>query len=115
MARRPTPIRPPIVKPLKLPAERVRITGPSGTPQREDEIVDIQTTELIAIGASVTANCVPCLRFHLTKAREGGVTENEIREAVRVGRMVRRGAASQWDKEAAALLGQEDADEAGGP
>ena len=32
--------------------------------------MDTQTKELIAIGASVTANCVPCLRYHLKMARE---------------------------------------------
>lgn len=67
--------------------------------------MDPRTTELIAIGASVTANCVPCLRFHLQKAREAGVQDAEIREAVRVGRMVRKGAAAKWDEEATALLG----------
>lgn len=70
--------------------------------------MDARSKELIAIGASVTANCVPCLRFHVNKAREAGVAETEIQEAVRVGRMVRRGAASQWDKEASTLLGSEE-------
>jgi AhpD family alkylhydroperoxidase len=69
--------------------------------------MDARTTELIAIGASVTAHCVPCLRFHVKKAREAGVVDDEIREAVRVGRMVRRGAARSWDGEAEALLGPE--------
>ena len=69
--------------------------------------MDARTTELIAIGASVTAHCVPCLRFHVKKAREVGVADEEIREAVRVGRMVRRGAARSWDGEATVLLGPE--------
>lgn len=37
--------------------------------------MDTQMKELIAIGASVTANCVPCLRYHLKKVRETGVDE----------------------------------------
>jgi AhpD family alkylhydroperoxidase len=79
--------------------------------------MDTRSRELVAIGAAVTANCVPCLRFHLKKAREAGVDDAEIREAVSVGRMVRKGAASQWDKEAAALLSEEGtgATTAGGP
>ncbi len=28
--------------------------------------------ELIAIGASVTANCQPCLEYHVGKAKEAG-------------------------------------------
>ena len=67
--------------------------------------MDTQTKELIAIGASVTGNCVPCLRFHLKKARETGVDEAKIQTAVKIGRMVRSGAASSWDEEAETLLG----------
>jgi len=63
-------------------------------------------TELIAIGASTTAHCVPCFNFHYEKALEQGATLEEIREAVRVGRMVRKGAAKTWDKEAEKLLGE---------
>jgi AhpD family alkylhydroperoxidase len=70
--------------------------------------MDTRTKELIAIGASVTANCVPCLRFHFEKAREVGVEETDIHTAVRVGRLVRKGAASVWDGEAETLLGTED-------
>jgi AhpD family alkylhydroperoxidase len=67
--------------------------------------MNTQTKELIAIGASVTGNCVPCLRFHLKKARETGVDEAKIQTAVKIGRMVRNGAASKWDEEAETLLG----------
>ncbi len=67
--------------------------------------MDTLTKELIAIGASVTANCVPCLRYHVTKAQEVGAEEAEIQVALRVGRMVRKGAASNWDEEAETLLG----------
>ena len=66
--------------------------------------MDTQTQELIAFGASVTANCVPCLRYHLKKVRETGVDEAKIQEAVNIGRMVRKGAASKWDEEAKTLL-----------
>ncbi len=60
--------------------------------------------ELIAIGASVTAHCVPCLKHHLTKARAAGVTDEELMEAVKIGRMVRKGSAQVWDEDAAAVL-----------
>ncbi len=66
--------------------------------------MDNRLTELIAIGASVTANCHPCLEYHLGKAREYGVDDQEIREAIDVGKMVRKGAAGKWDEYAAALL-----------
>jgi len=50
--------------------------------------------ELIAIGASVTAHCQPCLTYHLGKAREMGIDEQEIREAVAVGHQVEKGSMS---------------------
>jgi AhpD family alkylhydroperoxidase len=71
--------------------------------------MDTRTKELIAIGAAVTANCVPCLRFHLDRARKEGAEEAEIRAAISVGRMVRKGAAGNWDEEATALLETEGA------
>ena len=69
--------------------------------------METKIKELIAIGASVTANCVPCLRFHLQQARKAGATPDEIQKAVGVGRMVRKGAAGKWDEEAKVLLGGE--------
>ena len=61
-------------------------------------MIDIKVKELIAIGASVSANCHPCVKYHIGKAREMKIDEAEIRQAVEVGRMVRKGAASQMDK-----------------
>ncbi len=65
--------------------------------------LDNRTIELIAVGASITANCQPCLRYHAKKALENGAEEQEIAEAIEIGRMVRKGAASKMDKFAASL------------
>lgn len=65
-----------------------------------------RTMRLIAVGASVTANCQPCLQTNAIKALEAGITEQEVAEAIEVGKMVRRGAASKMDSFAASL-GQE--------
>ena len=67
-------------------------------------MMDAKLKELIAIGASVTANCIPCFKFHLDKAQKLGITHDEIADAVQVGRMVRKGAASQWDENTDLLL-----------
>ena len=66
--------------------------------------MDAKTRELIAIGASVTANCVPCLKYHYKEARQTGASDDEIREAIGVGRLVRKGAAVKWDDEAGTLF-----------
>jgi AhpD family alkylhydroperoxidase len=60
--------------------------------------LDNRTTELVAIGASVTANCLSCLEYHVGKAREHGVPAEEIAHAIEVGKMVRKGAAGKMDK-----------------
>jgi len=65
--------------------------------------MDNRIKELIAIGASVTANCQPCLRYHVNKARESGADRQDITEAVETGQMVRKGAASKMDKFASSL------------
>ena len=59
---------------------------------------DKKIKELIAIGASVSANCQPCIKYHTAKARELKVDEAEIQQAIEVGKMVRKGAADQMDK-----------------
>lgn len=65
--------------------------------------LDNRIMELIAVGASITANCQPCLQYHVKKALESGADEQEISDAVEIGRMVRKGAVSKMDKFAAEL------------
>ena len=60
--------------------------------------MDNRIKELIAVGASITANCHPCLKYHVSKARENGASEQEIAEAIAMGRMVRKGAAGKMDE-----------------
>lgn len=60
--------------------------------------LDKRTMRLIAVGASITANCQPCLQTNVAAALECGIGEEEIAEAVEVGRKVRQGAASKMDR-----------------
>jgi len=60
--------------------------------------MDEKTKELIAIGASVSGHCQPCLTFHVGEARRLGVGNDEIREAVAVGKMVQKGAMAAMNK-----------------
>lgn len=53
--------------------------------------MDEKTKELIAIGASVATNCQPCLTFHVDRAAEIGINEEEIREALAIGARVQKG------------------------
>ncbi len=62
------------------------------------------TKELIAIGASFAANCQPCLTFHVDKARNLGIGDDEIDEAIAVGRMIQKGAMSAMNKFAESVI-----------
>lgn len=65
--------------------------------------LDNRIKELIAVGASITANCQPCLQYHTSEAQKSGADEQDIMEAIEVGKMVRRGAAGKMDKFVASL------------
>lgn len=45
--------------------------------------------ELVAIGAAVAANCEPCLKYHLRKAAETGLTDDQLRSAVIIAKTVK--------------------------
>jgi AhpD family alkylhydroperoxidase len=53
------------------------------------EALDAATTELVAIGAAVGANCEPCFKFHYNEARRLGVGSGAIVAAVRVAQAVK--------------------------
>lgn len=60
--------------------------------------MDNRIKELSAVGASVTANCQPCLKYHVAKAQESGAAEQEIKDAIAVAKMVRNGAMGKMDQ-----------------
>lgn len=60
--------------------------------------LDNRTKALIGIGASITANCEPCVQRHVNLAKENGVNEQEIAEAIALGQMIRKGIAGKMDK-----------------
>ena len=66
--------------------------------------MDENTKELIAIGASLAAKCQPCLTFHVNKARKLGIGEDEINEAIALGRMIQKGAISAMDRFAESVV-----------
>ncbi len=66
--------------------------------------MDEKTKELVAIGASVGAHCQPCLTWHVAKARELGIDDELIREAIETGHMVEKGAMSAMRKFSTEIL-----------
>lgn len=66
--------------------------------------MDERTRELIAIGASVSAHCQPCLDYHMREAWGLGIDEGDVREALEVGRMVENGASTAMTRYADLLF-----------
>lgn len=46
--------------------------------------------ELVAIGAALGSNCVPCIEFHVPAARKAGWSGDQIDEAVKLADKVRQ-------------------------
>ena len=38
--------------------------------------------ELVALGAALAANCVPCVQHHIPQARDAGLTDAELGEVI---------------------------------
>jgi AhpD family alkylhydroperoxidase len=46
--------------------------------------------ELVAIGAAIGCNCMPCLKYHMDQARTLGVSDDDILQAVALGHKVKQ-------------------------
>ena len=75
--------------------------------------MDDRMKKLLAVSASLGANCHPCLEYHISKALESGIERDEITEAVEIAKTVRRGATTSMDKLALKLLGNDPSLQAG--
>lgn len=60
--------------------------------------------ELVAVGAAVASNCVPCIEYHIPEARKAGLGDSQIAEAVRLADEVRQVPARRVLQSAHALL-----------
>ncbi len=46
--------------------------------------------ELVALGAAVASNCIPCVEYHIPKAREAGLADAELTEVLSIADTVRQ-------------------------
>ncbi len=65
--------------------------------------LDNRILALIAVGASVSANCQPCLERNVSTALKCGAEPQQIAEAIEIGKRVRQGAATKMDGFASSL------------
>lgn len=45
---------------------------------------------LVALGAAIASNCVPCIENYIPEARKAGFSESQIREALQIADKVRQ-------------------------
>jgi len=48
-----------------------------------------KTIELVAIGAAIGGNCIPCLEWHYKRCIELGIPKEEIQEAIDMAKKVK--------------------------
>lgn len=60
--------------------------------------------ELVALGAALASNCVPCIEHHVPQARAAGLSDEQINEAIRMADAIRQVPARKVLAAARALL-----------
>lgn len=91
-----------------------RFGSPFRLSGQEDETMTNLTDrdrELVALGAAMGSNCVPCMEYHIPAARKAGLSDPQIVDAVRLADKVRQVPAQKVLDVALAMLG----DTANGP
>ncbi|ABQ25579.1 carboxymuconolactone decarboxylase family protein [Geotalea uraniireducens] len=53
-------------------------------------ILNNRERELVAIGAALGSNCVPCIEYHIQQARKTGLSDAEIAEAIEFADKIKR-------------------------
>ena len=71
--------------------------------------LDARDKELAAIGASIGANCGPCIEHHLAAAQDAGLSVTETADAVATAREMRHEALALLDAQVDAILASQPA------
>ena len=69
-------------------------------------VLNSKEKELVALGAAMGSNCVPCVEYHIPEARKAGLTDAQITEAIRYADKVRQVPAKKVLDVAMQLLGE---------
>lgn len=67
--------------------------------------LDFVQRELVALGAAMGSNCVPCVEHHISEARKSGLTDSQISEAIQFADKIRKVPAAKVFNAALQLLG----------
>ena len=74
------------------------------------DTLSIRERELVALGAALGSNCVPCIEYHVPEARKAGLTDQQIGEAIRLADTVRKVPARKVLNAAVGMLANNDAE-----
>lgn len=68
--------------------------------------------ELIAISASIGANCPSCFKHHIRLAKEHGALEEEVAETIKIALLVKKNSSITIDKSIrGAIIGDKSSDD----
>jgi len=62
--------------------------------------------ELVALGAALGSNCMPCIEHHISEARKAGLTDPQISEAIQLADKIRKVPAAKVLDAALQMLGE---------
>jgi AhpD family alkylhydroperoxidase len=68
---------------------REELAGWLGSDTEPASLFTPAMAEMVAIGASIAANCEPCLRHHVMKAKELGISRADMARAVELGAKIK--------------------------
>jgi len=71
--------------------------------------------ELVALGASLASNCVPCIEFHILEARKANLTDAEIAAAIELADKIKRVPAGKVLEAASGMLAMPNAEQVSTP
>lgn len=74
------------------------------------ERLNAKERELVAIGAAIASNCIPCMEFHIPAAREAGLSDEQILFAIKIAEAVKKVPADQVRTAALGILNGQEAD-----
>ena len=60
--------------------------------------------ELVAIGAAIRSNCIPCVEYHIPEAKKTGLSDKQIFTAIQIADKVKKVPAQKVFKAALQLL-----------
>ena len=67
--------------------------------------LSMRDRELVALGAALASNCIPCIEFHVPAARQAGLSDADIAEAIALADKIRKVPADKALDAAHAQLG----------